>query len=700
MSGIYNPLLVFLSLIVAFLASYTALELSSRIFSLQQARQRAYWLLGGAIAMGIGIWSMHFIGMMAFGLPIPIGYDFFTTTASLLLVAATSFVALFTVTRRELTRERILVAGTIMGAGIAGMHYTGMAAMQMSPPIRNTWWVVIASLAIAIAASIVALRLAFALRTSSQQSLIVKRLGAAIIMALAIAGMHYTGMAAANFESGSICTSANKLDANWVAVAVSASSLTVLIGTLVFLGWHTSSLSNSLRRANSQLDHLGTHDTLTNLPNRLRLTAHIEQIIEACARGDSMIAVLLVNLDGFKTINDSLGHAIGDDFLKTCASRLGQNLRHDDMVARIGGDEFVIVVSGLLDPSLAGRITDNVLHELCREIVINGVRLRVSASIGIAVFPRDGKDVETLLHNADAAMYDAKQSGRNTFRYFEPTMNTTAFSTLILQRDLQRALEQGQLSLSFQPKFKIANLSLSGAEALIRWQHPEIGDIPPLEFIPAAERSGQIVQIGNWVIEEVCRLMAKWDAQGLPAIQIAINLSPVQFNVPDLVDHIDAIVRSAGVAPERVMFEITETVAMQNADKTTAIIQKFQSRGFDMAIDDFGTGYSSLAYLQRFQVRQIKVDRFFVNDLDVHERQGHALLSAIVTLARALNMEVVAEGVETVTQLNKLASLNCDQAQGFLLSKPLPAAAFQQFLSGIDKRSHGKPETRAVVEPG
>jgi len=309
------------------------------------------------------------------------------------------------------------------------------------------------------------------------------------------------------------------------------------------------------------------------------------------------------------------------------------------------------------------------------------------------VFPRDGNDVETLLHNADAAMYDAKQSGRNTFRYFEPTMNTTALSTLILQRDLQRALEQGQLSLSFQPKFKIANLSLTGAEALIRWQHPEIGDIPPLEFIPAAERSGQIVQIGNWVIAEVCRLMAKWDAQGLPAIQIAINLSPVQFNVPDLVDHIDAIVRSASVAPERVMFEITETVAMQNADRTTAIIQKFQSCGFDMAIDDFGTGYSSLAYLQRFQVRQIKVDRFFVNDLDVHERQGSALLSAIVTLARALNMEVVAEGVERKTQLNKLASLNCDQAQGFLLSKPLPAAAFQQFLSSID-RTGGVQEPR------
>jgi diguanylate cyclase len=598
MSGIYNPSLVFLLIIVTLLGSYTALVLSGRTFSLQRQWQNARWLPGGAIAMGISIWTMHFIGMMAFVPAVPIGNSLFKTVGSLLLAVLTSFLAISAVARSELSRERIVVAGTVMGVGIAGMHYTGMAAMQMSTPTQYTFWIVVASIAI--------------------------------------------------------------------------------------LGWHMNSLSNSLQRANSRLDYLGTHDMLTNLPNRPRLTAHIEQTIEACSRKGSMFALLLVNLDGFKIINDSLGHDVGDDFLKTCASRLGQNVRHDDMVARIGGDEFVIVVSGLLDPSVAGHITDNVLRDLCREIVINGVRLRVSASIGIAMFPRDGNDVETLLHNADAAMHDAKQSGRNTFRYFEPTMNTTALSTLILQRDLQRALEEGQLSLSFQPKFKIANMALCGAEALIRWHHPEIGDIPPLEFIPAAERSGQIVQIGNWVIAEVCRLIAKWDAQGLPPVQIAINLSAVQFNVPDVVELIDSAVRTAGVAPERVMFEITETVAMQNADRTTAVIRTLQSRGFDVAIDDFGTGYSSLAYLQRFQVRQIKVDRFFVHDLEVHERQGSALLSAIVTLARALDTDVVAEGVETVTQLNKLAAMHCDQAQGFLLSKPLPAAAFQQFLIGVD----------------
>jgi diguanylate cyclase (GGDEF)-like protein len=469
--------------------------------------------------------------------------------------------------------------------------------------------------------------------------------------------------------------------------------LTVLIGTLVFLGFHTSSLSSSLRLAHDQLHYLGTHDALTKLPNRLQLVARIQQSIDAYAPSRPIFAVLFVDLDGFKTINDSLGHAVGDDLLKACANRLGQTLRHDDMVARIGGDEFVIVVDGLPNASAAASVASSVLRELCHEIMINGVRLRVSASIGIAVFPRDGDNVESLLGNADAAMYDAKQGGRNTYRLFEPAMNTGALKTLILQRDLQRAFEEGQLSVSFQPKFSIADQSVTGAEALIRWRHPEFGDIPPMDFIPIAERSGQIVQIGDWVIEEVCRLIADWNAQGLPAVQIAINLSPVQFNMPDLVEHIEAMVRAAGVAPERVMFEITESVAMQNADRTVQALRKFRSCGFDMAIDDFGTGYSSLAYLQRFQVRQLKVDRFFTNELDVHETQGRALLSAIITLARALNMDVVAEGVETETQLDQLAVLDCDQMQGFLWSKPLPVMDFQQLLEGLANTSHHALQT-------
>ncbi|OUL80856.1 putative bifunctional diguanylate cyclase/phosphodiesterase [Paraburkholderia hospita] len=686
MTGVYNPLLVCLSLVVAFLASYTAVELSGGLNTLTSAKRRPLWLVGGAVSMGVGIWSMHFIGMLAFSLPIAVGYDLSSTMASLFLAICVSLIALATASRGALSAKRLCTAGTIMGVGVAAMHFTGMHAMQMSPGITYTIWKVALSVGVAIAASMAALWLAFTLRASDVENLIVKRLGAAFIMALAITGMHYVGMSAANFAAGSLCLSGGKLDANWLALVVTATSFTMLVGTLALLGFHTSSLSISLRHANRQLHYLGTHDALTNLPNRQQLSLRIGQAVAECARRESPFAVLFIDLDGFKSINDSLGHRVGDDLLQVCAERLRQDLRHTDMVARLGGDEFVIVVENVADASSAGAVANGVLRRLSQEIVVNGLPLRVSASIGVAFHPRDGSNADELLHSADAAMYAAKQSGRNTFRVFEPQMNHTTLKSLILQRDLHRALVDGELGMSFQPKFSVASQSVTGVEALLRWRHPELGEIPPLEFIPIAERSGLIVEIGDWVLREVCRNIALWDAHGLPAVSVAVNLSPIQFNVPDLVARIDALIGAAGVDPSRLMFEITETAAMQNIEKTSRTIEALQSRGYTVAIDDFGTGYSSLGYLQRFSFDQIKVDGSFMRDLGADGQRGSALLSAVLTLARALQIEVVAEGVETESQLRTLSELACDQMQGFLLSRPLSAAEFLAFLRSAADR--------------
>ena len=680
MTGVYNPLLVCLSLMVAFLASYTAVELSGGLNALASAKRRPLWLVGGAMSMGLGIWSMHFIGMLAFSLPIAVGYDFSITAASLLLAISVSLIALATASRGALSRRRLCAAGTIMGIGVAGMHFTGMHALQMSPGIEYTIWKVALSVGVAIAASMAALWLAFRLRSPGIENLAVKRLGAAFIMAIAITGMHYMGMSAANFATGSLCLSGEKLDPNWLAFIVTATSFAVLVGTLALLGFHTSSLSISLKRANRQLHYLGTHDALTKLPNRQQLSLRIAQAVDECTRKESAFAVLFIDLDGFKSINDSLGHGVGDDLLQVCAERLCQDLRRTDMVARLGGDEFVIVVEDVADASSAVAVANGVLRRLSEEVVVNGLPLRVSASIGIAFYPRDGGNANELLHSADAAMYAAKQSGRNTFRVFEPQMNHVALKSLILQRDLHRALSDGELSVSFQPKFSVASQSVTGVEALIRWHHPELGEIPPLEFIPIAERSGLIVEIGDWVLHEVCRNIALWDAQGLPALTVAVNLSPIQFNVPDLVARIDALIAEAGVDPCRLMFEITETTAMQNIENTRCTIEALQSRGYTVAVDDFGTGYSSLGYLQRFKFDQIKIDGSFMRDLGSAGQRGGALLSAVVSLARALQIEVVAEGVETESQFRTLGELACDQAQGFLLSRPLPATEFLAFL--------------------
>ncbi len=425
---------------------------------------------------------------------------------------------------------------------------------------------------------------------------------------------------------------------------------------------------------------MATFDTLTDLPNRRTLTERIESAIQAARQRQNLFAVLFMDLDGFKTINDSLGHTVGDEVLKAFAQRLLHCVRGGDTVARLGGDEFVVLLEYIASPDDAGHMAESVLERMRKGVWTDSQPLQVMPGIGIALFPQDGETADVLLKHADAAMYEAKRGGRSTYRFFEAAMNEAATRTLQIQRALHEALGAGYFSLHFQPKFRGDNGELAGAEALLRLNHPEIGSLPPLEFIPVAERSGQIVQIGYWVARETCRQIRHWETSGLPAVKVAINLSPRQLAQPDLVATMLDIVRSEQVACDRIMFEITETVAMQDAPRTIEMIGAFHASGFEISIDDFGTGYSSLAYLQRFRVKQLKIDRFFTNGLDAHGQEGSAIVSAIITLAHSLEMDVVAEGVETASQLDKLKGLLCDEMQGFLLGRPLTAEAFGALL--------------------
>jgi EAL domain-containing protein (putative c-di-GMP-specific phosphodiesterase class I) len=328
----------------------------------------------------------------------------------------------------------------------------------------------------------------------------------------------------------------------------------------------------------------------------------------------------------------------------------------------------------------AGLIAEGVLERMREGVWSDNEPLQVMPSIGIALFPQDGDSVDTLLKHADAAMYEAKRAGRSTYRFFEASMNEAATRTLQIQHALHEALGAGYFALHFQPKFRGDSNDLAGAEALIRLNHPLLGVLAPLEFIPIAERSGQIVQIGYWVVRETCRQIRRWVDAGLPSMKVAINLSPRQLSQPNLVATVLEIVKAEQVDCDRIMFEITETVAMQDAPRTIEMIREFQTSGFEIAIDDFGTGYSSLAYLQRFRVKQLKIDRFFTNGLDDQGPEGTAIVSAIIALAHSLDMDVVAEGVETASQLGKLKTMMCDEMQGFLLGKPLEPDAFSALL--------------------
>jgi diguanylate cyclase (GGDEF)-like protein len=649
--------------------------------------------------MGTGIWSMHFIGMLAFRMPIELGYDTRITGLSLLIAVSISYFALHVVTSNELSRLRLVTGGVLMGLGVAGMHYTGMAALRMQPGIRYSPGLFFTSIAIAIVASWVALWIAFTLRDSSQRNVLMKRFGAGLVMGLAIAGMHYTAMGAAIFRSGSICGVSNGANTSWLAFAVTGSTLCILSVTLIVsmldtrFDVHAYRMTSSLEKANERLLVLATEDTLTGLPNRSSYMERAEQAIRQARSSGRPFTVMFMDLDGFKTINDSLGHSAGDKLLKAFSQQLVKCVRRDDTVARLGGDEFVVLLQGLGFPLEVEPIARGVIERMKGDLRIDGTPLRVTASIGIATYPQDGDSVEELLKNADIAMYDAKQSGRNTYRFFDASMSEASARTLQIYRGLGEALERNQMSLAFQPKFGGLLQELVGAEALIRWTHPEMGDIPPMEFIPIAEQSGRVVQLGDWVIGEACRQIKRWETGGLPRVKVAINLSPEQLRQQDCVERVQTMVEGAGVEPERIMFEITETVAMRDAEQMAKVIHQFQDAGFDIAIDDFGTGYSSMAYLQQFRVKQLKIDRFFTKGLDGNGEEGLAIVSAIIKLAHSLQMVVVAEGVETRSQLIKLKDLHCDEVQGFLLAKPLSSVDFEDFLS----RRLAASETRVLV---
>ncbi|KFX27685.1 putative bifunctional diguanylate cyclase/phosphodiesterase [Ralstonia solanacearum] len=694
--GSYHPLLVLLSLFVAILASYTALDMAGRIAT---ARGRAvpWWLAGGACAMGLGIWSMHFVGMLAFSLPIPLGYDPWITLASLLIAVGLSAFALWLVCQRRLPWPRLGGGAVLMGAGVAAMHYTGMAAMRMAPGIRYDPVLFALSVVIAVLASGAALWIAFRLRRQSRR-VRAMRAGAAVVMGLAIVGMHYTGMAAAGFPLGSFCGAARGgVSVEWLALVIIVVTLAVLAMALVIsvldlrMEARTAVLATSLAKANKELAYLALHDSLTKLSNRLLLEDRLEQAIRSAGRNRGSFALMFLDLDGFKAVNDVYGHHAGDLLLADVARRIVACVRLQDTVARVGGDEFVVLAS-VGEPADAGTLADALLAAAREPFLVDGHALRVSTSIGIALYPGDGASQHDLLTNADAAMYHAKGTGRDTYCFFEASMNANVHKQLQLVQDLRQALERRELVLHYQPKFSAPDGPVVGVEALVRWQHPSRGLVPPDAFIPLAEKTGLIVPLGAWVLDEACRQMAQWRREGRTSWSIAVNLSAVQFAHAALVDTVrDTLARHA-LEPPCLTLEITESTAMRDADASLRILQQLHAMGVRISIDDFGTGYSSLLYLKRLPASELKIDRGFVRDL-AHDTEDAAIVSAVVALGQTLNLRIVAEGVETEAQQAFLTRLGCHALQGNLLGRPMTAQALAEAVGQLE--AHGAWPMRA-----
>ncbi|MGV8919182.1 MAG: putative bifunctional diguanylate cyclase/phosphodiesterase [Pseudomonas sp.] len=687
--GSYTPSLVLISILVAILASYTALDLTGRIAT-AVGRTVYLWIGGGALAMGVGVWSMHFIGMLAFHLPIDLGYDIPITLLSLLIAVLSCGFALWLVSHPQLPVLHLAYGALIMGAGISGMHYCGMAALRMQPEISYDPALFVGSLAIAVSASAAALWIAFRLRRQTPYVRLVRG-GAAVIMGMAIVGMHYTAMAAANFADGSFCGAVGsglKVDGlDKLVLVTSLAVLTIALLTSILdarLEARTAELSNSLSVANRELTQLALHDTLTSLPNRVLLADRIEQAMRKIDRQGGYFALMFMDLDGFKPVNDAFGHHMGDQLLRQVALRLRENLDSHSTLARIGGDEFVLLVE-LESRDDAPPLAALQVALIAQPFMVADHSLQVSASIGIALYPGNGLTQHELLMNADAAMYHAKGAGKNGYSFFDASMNTNARNQLQLLQDLRVAIKENQFCLYYQPKFDAASGLPIGAEALLRWHHPEQGLLLPDKFIGLAEKTGLIIAMGDWVLNEACRQMHLWYEQGYTHWRIAVNLSALQFCHVGLVDSVAKALETHRLPANSLTLEITETTAMSDADASMTVLQKLSEMGVDLSIDDFGTGYSSLMYLKRLPANELKIDRGFVRDLE-HDSDDAAIVSAIVALGQALGLRIVAEGVETNTQQNFLTKLGCNSLQGFLLGHPLPAERFMADINAAEQR--------------
>jgi diguanylate cyclase (GGDEF)-like protein/PAS domain S-box-containing protein len=432
--------------------------------------------------------------------------------------------------------------------------------------------------------------------------------------------------------------------------------------------------ATELHEKERHIEHQAYHDALTDLPNRLLFNDRLEQAVAHAARVRENMAVMVLDLDRFKLVNDTFGHAEGDLLLQAVAARLGGALRESDTISRFGGDEFAVLATGLVNGSAVKIAARALLESFRRPFSVAGHEVTVTPSIGIALFPDDGRDGATLLKNADAAMYRTKERGRNGFTFYTPDMNARALAHLTLENDLRRAVAGGEFELHYQPRFDLRTARVTGMEALIRWRHPERGLVPPGEFIPLAEETGLIVEIGDWVLLEACRQAEAWRREGHD-LRVSVNISARQFTQQELLRKMDAVLAATRLPGDRLELELTESLVMQEPENTIAILAAMKARGIWIAVDDFGTGYSSLAYLKRFPIDILKIDRSFINDIH-SDPNAAAIATTITALGHSLRMEVIAEGVETEEQFCFLRDHQCDTIQGYLYSKPLPAREF------------------------
>lgn len=695
----WDPVLIAISYLVAFIASFVALDSAGKI-PLSSRKAALFWRIAGGVTLGIGIWSMHFIGMLSMQMPMMMSYDLWLTLASLGVAVVASATALnIAVAGKKLSPFRLTFATAILSAGVVSMHYIGMAALMLDGSIIWDRRLVGLSVVIAVVASGTALWLAFRLR-DKHKGVFINRILAAFIMGAAICAMHYTGMSAAQFQemAHTLPGGIGELGLSiWVSVTTLCLLGVMLIISLIDSHRRTSRLTDNLHQLNRQLELQARFDALTGLANRHQMDLRMQDCLRSALLSKKPFAVIFLNVDHFKRVNDTWGHSIGDELLITVAQRITARLTREMTLARLGGDAFILLVPECDDDRLNALITA-LLEDVRRPLSVCGHTLSTTISAGVSLYPQDGETLHELKLKADAALHRVKEDGRNGWAIYRAEMSTAIPAKPGFLQELSQALERDQFELWYQPTWHAGEKTIHGFEALLRWRHPEQGVVLPNLFIPSLEQTGLIIPVGNWAIEAACRQLHFWTEQGFSQWTLSLNLSPIQFEQPDIFQIVSSMLEKYSLSPSRLILEVTESTALKNLDRSIELLNAFNHAGIVVSIDDFGTGYSNLLMLSVLPAKELKIDRSFVTSMLENEK-SYKLVETIISIARTMEMNVVAEGIETEEQQAVLTRLGCDYLQGYLFSRPLPAEQVPWLLLQINSDKQIIPINKIQTDP-
>lgn len=793
--GEYNSILVVFSVLIATISSYAALLIVRRMMHSEKSNQRVVWLCIGSVIFGAGIWSMHFVAMLAYDMGMVVSYNRMLLALSILFAAASSFTAFFLLTKTIKRGITLPIGALFISSGVLSMHYVGMEAMVMHASIQYNLWIVAASVLIAFTASYTALQLFIYFSKTENLHIISGPILSSVVMGIAIAGMHYTGMASATFTSTMQSTGMhaiaglNQTVIGYLIVAAMLLSLFLVLlhvyydrrlvsttkelqlsdrlyKTIVhtandaiimadasghILSWNAAAetffgytkeealhqpLSIIMPAASREAHHAGMRrfhatgekrvidqtvelqgqhkngtifplelslsvvksssdvyftgiirnitdrkeqqeriqklvyiDELTDLPNRRMIHEQLAQTVRNAEQKQETIAVGFIDMDRFKQVNDVYGHQIGDALLREMSARMRTILHPKDILGRQSGDEFIWIASDCSAFEMSGKAR-KLMTLFDQPFMIEGIELFISPSIGISMYPDDSSDSEELIKNADVAMYFSKQLGGRQFQFFTPKINEQIATKMYLESGLRKAIELEEFVVFYQPQVSVLDNRIIGVEALIRWESKELGRVSPMDFIPLAEETNLINPIGEWVLRKSCSDFMEWERAGKSVQSLSVNISAIQFQQEGFVPLVKRVLRETAMDPTRLVLEVTESV-LQNVDKALPVLHQLKAMGVKLSLDDFGTGYSSLQYLKDFPLDCLKIDKSFVQSILTSSR-NQAVVDTIITMAERLEMSIVAEGVETIEQLDYLAKKDQVSYQGYLYSPPVP----------------------------